>query len=97
MSLIDHLMSPKIRAHLTVRAKTVESRHMLQNLIKSWGFPGTIRVGPDGYLFMDLEGRKATLEKRIEELAHHALVADSTLVTQWLPYTGSYTYLVISF
>lgn len=97
MSLINSLLSPKVHVRLTVRSRTMEGRYQVQNSIKSWGFPGTMRVATDGYLFVELEGRKQTLEKRIEELARHPMVLDGSMVTQWKPYTGSYSYLAVSF
>jgi hypothetical protein len=96
-ALIESLLSPKVKARAIMHVAKMERSHFIQNIVKSWGLPGNLRILPSGLIDIELEGRQATLRARIEELSHNPLISSNVIKISWLPYTGNYKYLSVSF
>ncbi len=97
MFLLDHLLSPKVRLQLHVSGVTAEHAHLIKNSIQTWGLPGRIRMQGSGNLDIEVEGRQNAITSKLDELAHHPLVAHCAVQAKWLPYTGVYNYMSVSF
>jgi hypothetical protein len=96
MSFLDRLLAPKVRVRIIVRVKP-ENCHMISNSIKTWDLPGAIRLGHAGNIDIELEGKKEAIEKKLEQLYRNPLLAASSMQIQWLPYTGKFTYITMTF
>ena len=97
MFLFEQLLSPKVRLQMVVSGVTPENAHLIKNSIQTWGLPGRIRMQGAGHMDVEIEGRQVSITHKLEELAHNPLMSHSSIQTRWLPYTGVYHFMSVTF